>query len=221
MGVKIFTPPNTSLHDHYISLQTQGFGFSAKFIKDESLKESIYVNFGHDTSDDFKFYVSFPNKKDETCFELQGHNKKNLNRTVKGGYFINQNIILQQIFKDKTLSPQQRRFPLMWDKSSSMYTFRVIPNFEKTISPNELVSVNCIYRYRDSSNEIIYIGIGDLKKRFKAPEKSSWIHEVKTVEFSPVPEKKEREKFENIYLKSFKNNQNSLPKYNKNLGKKH
>lgn len=221
MVVKIFTPPNTSLHEHYISLQSQGFGFSAKFIKDENLKDTMYVNFGHDTEDDFKFYVGFPEKKDENCFELQGHSKKNMNRTVKGGYFINQNTILKQIFKDKNLTPQQRRFPLIWDKNNSMYTFRVVPNFEKTVTPNDLVSVNCIYRYKNNLDEIIYIGIGDLKKRFNAPERSSWIKEVKTIEFSPVTEKKDREKFENIYLNSFKNKNNSLPKYNQNLGKKH
>ncbi len=219
MGVKIFVPPHTSRFDHYLSISAQGFGFSAKFIKDNNLGENVFVQFGEDEENEFKFYVGFPENNSESCFELQGHSKKNFNRTVKAGFFINSNKILKDIKNDKNLSAQQRRFNLEYDKNEKMYFFKVIPNFENSCSPENLEDIQCIYRYLDEKNIIIYIGIGNLKKRFKTPEKSSWISEVKKVEYSVIEDKNDREKFENIALKSHANKYGKKPKYNKNLGK--
>ena len=220
MGVKIFVPPHTSKFDHYLSISTQGFGFSAKFIKDNNLGKNKFVQFGEDTENKFKFYVGFPENNSESCFELQGHSKKNFNRTVKAGFFINSNDILKEIKNDKSLTAQQRRFNLEYDKNNSMYFFQVIPNFESSCSPENLDDVQCIYRYLNNDNNIIYIGIGNLKKRFKAPEKSSWISEVKKIEYSLVEDKNDREKFENISLKAHVSKYGQKPIYNKNLGKK-
>jgi hypothetical protein len=219
MGVKIFIPPHTSKFDHNLSITAQGFGFSAKFIKDNNLEKNKFVQFGEDTENKFKFYVGFPEKNSESCFELQGHSKKNFNRTVKAGFFINSNDILKEI-KNGSLTAQQRRFNLEYDKSNSMYFFQVIPNFESSCSPDNLEDVQCIYRYLNNDNIVIYIGIGNLKKRFKAPEKSSWISEVKTIEYSLVEDKNDREKFENISLKAYVSKYGQKPIYNKNLGKK-
>ncbi len=219
MGVKIFIPPHTSKFDHNLSITAQGFGFSAKFIKDNNLEKNKFVQFGEDTENKFKFYVGFPEKNSESCFELQGHSKKNFNRSVKAGFFINSNDILKEI-KNGSLTAQQRRFNLEYDKSNSMYFFQVIPNFESSCSPDNLEDVQCIYRYLNNDNIVIYIGIGNLKKRFKAPEKSSWISEVKTIEYSLVEDKNDREKFENISLKAYVSKYGQKPIYNKNLGKK-
>ena len=220
MGVKIFIPPHTSKFDHNLSITAQGFGFSAKFIKDNNLEKNKFVQFGEDTENKFKFYVGFPENNSESCFELQGHSKKNFNRTVKAGFFINSNDILKEIKNDKSLTAQQRRFNLEYDKNNSMYFFQVIPNFESSCSPDNLEDVQCIYRYLNNDNIVIYIGIGNLKKRFKAPEKSSWISEVKTIEYSLVEDKNDREKFENISLKAYVSKYGQKPIYNKNLGKK-
>ena len=146
--------------------------------------------------------------------------KKNFNRAVKAGFFINSNDILKEIKNDKSLTAQQRRFNLEYDKNNSMYFFQVIPNFESSCSPENLDDVQCIYRYLNNDNNIIYIGIGNLKKRFKAPEKSSWISEVKKIEYSLVEDKNDREKFENISLKAHVSKYGQKPIYNKNLGKK-
>ena len=123
MGVKIFVPPHTSRFDHYLSISSQGFGFSAKFIKDNNLGKNKFVEFGEDTENKFKFYVGFPENNSESCFELQGHSKKNFNRAVKAGFFINSNDILKEIKNDKSLTAQQRRFNLEYDKNNSMYFF--------------------------------------------------------------------------------------------------
>ena len=219
MTVKLFIPKHTSHYDEYISIAPQGFGFSAKFIKNNNLSKKNFVEFGNDNNDEYRFYVGFPDEKKLSCLELQGF-KGSSNRQVKASEFINEYPILKEIKNDKNLHSSQRRFELTWDKEAGMYNFGVIPNFEKECTPDNLKEDEGIYRYKNTKDDIIYIGIGEVKKRFKAPERASWINEVKKIEYSIIKEKKDREKFENIYLKAFVMKYGKRPKYNKNLGKK-
>jgi hypothetical protein len=219
MAIKKFTPSHTSQYEEYISILPSNFGFSSKFLDNHNLKQKKYVEFAFDTIDIYKFYFTLSNNKTENSLFLVGHNKR-AGLTVKGGEFVNSSKILISIRDDKSLTPQQRRFQIFKDLVEDMFYFKVIPNFERRSKPNELSETNKgIYRYINQNNEIIYIGIGGIKSRFESDERKTWINEVKEIEYSVIDDKDEREKYENIYLKLFKNQYGTLPRYNKNSGK--
>jgi len=66
MGIKIFTPPHTSKFDHYISVTNQGFGFSAKFIKDITAKAELNKIYSGKVMKIMEFgaFVNFLGKQD-------------------------------------------------------------------------------------------------------------------------------------------------------------
>ena len=219
MPIKKFTPSHTSQYEEYISILPSNFGFSSKFLKNNNLKQKKYIEFAFDTDDIYKFYFSLSDNKTENSLSLTGHSKR-YGLNVKGGEFVNSSKILMSIRDDNSLTPQQRRFQIFKDLVEDMFYFKVIPNFEKKSKTNELPEKDKgIYRYINSSNEIIYIGIGGIKDRFASDDRKSWINEVKEIQYSVIEDKDEREKYENIYLKLYKNEHGTLPKYNKNLGK--
>ena len=112
MDIKWFLPKGAASSDEYISISSQGFGFSYKFIKNYNLQKKEFVKFGPDPDDEYKFHVGFPEIKEQHCWELQGH-KKGTSRTVKAYEFINDTQILKKIKDDKELHPYQRRFPII------------------------------------------------------------------------------------------------------------
>lgn len=219
MPIKKFTPSHTSQYEEYISILPSNFGISSKFLKNNNLKQKKYIEFGLDTDDIYKFYFNLSDNKTENSLSLTGHSKR-AGLSVKGGEFVNSSKILMSIRDDNSLKPQQRRFQIFKDLVEDMFYFKVIPNFEKKSKTNELPEKDKgIYRYINSSNEIIYIGIGGIKDRFASDDRKSWINEVKEIQYSVIEDKDEREKYENIYLKLYKNEHGTLPKYNKNSGK--
>ena len=97
------------------------------------------------------------------------------------------------------------------------------PSFENFISRDELtkkaIKIKGIYRYKDNSGNIIYIGKGDVRARFQEPQRKNWNFE--TIEYSEVKDENEQLKWESYWIEEFKKKNNGkLPKRNEIGGKK-
>lgn len=217
MTLVVFTPSHTSSHEEYVSLTKSGFYFSSKFLKNNNLQDKLFIVFYNDSEDIYKFYCEFLDKKNVHSLSLI---KKKGIRTlqVKATEFINESKILKNIRDDKILKPHQRKFQISLDRDSGKFFFKVIPNFEKNLKPNNfgnIQDIKGVYRYKNINDEIIYIGKGWIKKNFKRPDKQNWIDEVSTIEYSEVPDENDQFKFEEISISAHKmQNDGKKPKYN-------
>ena len=73
--------------------------------------------------------------------------------------------------------------------------------------------ISGIYRYKNSSDEIVYIGRGKIKSRLKSDERKDW--DFSTIEYSVVENEEDREKWEAYWIIRFKEeNGGRLPYYN-------
>tara|TARA_B100000586_G_C19959087_1_gene362925 strand:+ start:76 stop:753 length:678 start_codon:yes stop_codon:yes gene_type:complete len=217
MTLVVFTPSHTSAHDEYISLTKSGFYFSSKFLKNNNLQNKLFVVFYTDSEDIYKFCCEFLDKKNVNSSSLI--KKKGVGTLqTKASEYINSSKILKNIKEDRNLKPQQRKFNISLDRESGKFCFRVIPNFEKNIKPNnfnDFEDVKGVYRYRNTNDEIIYIGKGWIKKNFKRSDKKSWIDKVSKIEYSEVSDENDQFKFEEISIAAHKiQNNGKLPKYN-------
>ena len=62
-------------------------------------------------------------------------------------------------------------YKIIFDKLEKCYVFNIVPSFEYKDSPESVSEGACgIYRYRDKSGNIIYIGRGNIKERLRSPE---------------------------------------------------
>jgi hypothetical protein len=70
-----------------------------------------------------------------------------------------------------------------------------------------------IYRYKNN-NEVVYIGMGDIRKRLSSPERKDW--EFDNVEYSKVENEGKRKEWETYWIDRFsEENGKRLPVYNK------
>jgi excinuclease UvrABC nuclease subunit len=69
-----------------------------------------------------------------------------------------------------------------------------------------------IYRYKDKTGQIIYIGRGNIKNRLAEPERKEW--NIETVEYSEITDQKDQITWEKYWLDDFKNNSNGKLPYN-------
>lgn len=78
--------------------------------------------------------------------------------------------------------------------------------------------VSGIYRYL-CNGEIVYIGRGSIRARMASSERSDW--EFDKVEFSPVEDQAEQERWESEWLEECRSVSGFLPRYNRIGGRKH
>lgn len=105
----------------------------------------------------------------------------------------------------------------MSKKEDGLWTISLIPCFENSVSKKDasLISSNLsgIYRYVNSTGEIVYIGKGNIKNRFNEKRREDWKFDF--VEYSEILNEKESLEWERFHIDRFKNiNCGELPKYN-------
>jgi len=104
-------------------------------------------------------------------------------------------------------------------QEGKLWIAECIPSFENKVNVSEIASIvssetTGIYRYKDSSGEVIYIGRGNIKNRLADPDRKEW--NIETVEYSEIADQKEQISWEKYWLEDYKNNTNGkLPYYNK------
>jgi hypothetical protein len=116
--------------------------------------------------------------------------------------------------------PIDRRFRLRSEKK--LRVIKLCPAFENSGNRkkrNDIPTEHTgIYRYKDS-NEIVYIGKGNIKKRLQEKHRESW--KFDQVEYSVILGEEDQYKWESFWIEKFKmKNGEKLPFYNQVSGRK-
>jgi excinuclease UvrABC nuclease subunit len=87
-------------------------------------------------------------------------------------------------------------------------------SFEKRNSiPDALMG---IYRYKDKTGSVLYIGKGYIKTRSNSQDRREWgVHEI---EYSSLPTDEDSLKWESYYIQSYQNEFGLLPPFNRISG---
>jgi hypothetical protein len=205
--------------DEVLMISKNGFRFSSKFILNNKLENKKSMSFYLDDEDPYKLGFEFyddTGRPDSMVLLLTGVNVKG--RNVKGFGLINKSKVLQSIQKDPL--KLNRVFNIQRDEESGLFYVLLRPSFEHKIPfdkrntlPDDLTG---IYRYRDKTGSVLYIGKGNVKSRSNSPERREWgIHEI---EYSSVPTDEDSLKWESYYIQTYLNEYGLRPPFNRILG---
>lgn len=207
-----------------IVLTSSGFSFSAAFIKNQKLEQKRSVKILRDDANaywiGFKFFDEQFVENSVALINRQGDSgKTTAARTVKAGQLYSASPVLRSL-RDAD-SKTARTFSMRWDVTNRLFYADLRPNFEQKIpfeDRNKLGSdLRGIYRYRNASNEIIYIGKGVIKDRAKSPEREDW--QIISIEFSVCASDEDAYKWESFYLEDFERQNGRIPMMNKIKGR--
>lgn len=211
MNKKLFIPETYCEDKEYIRLTSSGCYFSANFMKNNHLTKSNSVRFYEFDDNQYKFGIEFSNSIEFAGgFSLVRTGRSVNSCMTNPRSFISNYPILRELTKDKT---NKNRFKITYDKLEKCFVFNIVPSFEFKDYPHSIPDGAVgVYRYKDTSGHIIYIGRGNIKDRLKSPERKNW--DVNIVEYSLVKDQAEMKKYENYHIKEYKALYNKLPEYN-------
>lgn len=96
---------------------------------------------------------------------------------------------------------------------SDRWSINLAPCFEREFaSPSDVGTSSGIYRYK-LGDEIVYVGRGNLRERFAAPDRRSWTFD--RIEFSILNDDVAERKWEAFWIDDFKSRTGRLPVYNR------
>ena len=113
---------------------------------------------------------------------------------------------------------EHRRFHLRkYPDIKDSWFIRLAPAFEESVTPdlvNTLGEASGIYRYLDASGQVIYIGKGIIRDRFKEPDRKEW--GIVKIEFSVLHRDSDQYEWESLWIERHKEaNRGQLPVYNR------
>ena len=114
--------------------------------------------------------------------------------------------------------PRDRTFKLKTE-SNRLWVIQLCPAFEYSVAMASDVpsSVEGIYRYLDSEDNVIYIGKGNVRRRSGNPERNSW--GIFKIEYSIVQGDKDQYEWEDYWLEKYKEEHDgALPPFNRVSG---
>jgi hypothetical protein len=193
-----------------------GIFFSSTFIKSYGLEGKQSISFFEDDEDPyllgFEFYDE-QGQKDSLVLQKYGVNA--VGRTVKANLVINKSKILQSVQKDPL--KLNRTFEISRDSKTNLFFIILRPIFEHKISFDKRNSLpddlSGIYRYKDKTGSILYIGKGNIKTRSNSPDRKEW--GIRDIEYSSVPTSEDSLKWESYYIDVYKNEFGMLPPMNR------
>ena len=210
MTKKLFISDRHSDFKEYVRLTKSGIFFSAQFIKSNDLGRSNSVRFYEFTENQYKFGMEFfieQNVPGGFSLIRNGSSINNFYTTARS--FTNTFPVLRDLIKSKG----HNRFSVSYDKIEKCFFFTVAPCFECN---NESITIpegaTGIYRYRNSDDEVIYIGRGNIRDRLRSPERKDW--DIAKVEYSLINDRCEMAKYESYHLAEYQNKYNKLPEHN-------
>ena len=210
MTKKLFISDRHSDFKEYVRLTQSGIFFSAPFIKSNNLTRHNSVRFYEFTENQYKFGMEFFLETDVPGgFSLVRNGKSVNSFYTTARSFTNSFDVLRDLIKSKG----HNRFAVSYDKIDKCFFFMVAPCFE---CDNDQLSIpdgaTGIYRYKNTNNEIIYIGKGNIRDRLRSPERKGW--DIKKVEYSLVNDRGEMSKYESYHLTEYQNKFNKWPEHN-------
>lgn len=205
-------------------LTSSGFSFSAAFIRNQKLEQKRSVKILRDDENPywigFKFFDEQFVENSVALINRQGDSgKTTAARTVKAGQLYSASPVLRSL-RDAD-SKTARTFTMRWDVTNRLFYADLRPNFELKMPFEERNTLQSdlrgIYRYRNASNEIIYIGKGVIRDRAMSPEREDW--QIKSIEYSACPTDADAYRWESFYLEDFERLNGRIPVMNKIKGR--
>jgi hypothetical protein len=208
--------------EEILSINKSGLYFSAEFIKKNKLTEKQSISFFLDSDDPFKlgfeFYNNIGEQNSVVLLNSGRGNYTSNGRFVKAGELISKHKLLKTIQKDP--NKENRVFQIKKSRNDDIFYIVLRPTFEIVVAFNKRNQIDDdlqgIYRYKDNSEKVIYIGKGLIKSRSNSPERKEW--GINTIEYSVLSTEEEAYKWENHYLIVHQNEFGSLPLFNRILG---
>lgn len=225
MSFKLFEINSFTKNDNlsFISITNSHIRFSSEFVTrvakiSNSLKVQIYVD-----KDEYKIGFEFLKEGTENCYTLTRPKNKS-NFQISSTKILSENNWMKAV---AILGNTNRRFvpikEFVQKLKKDLWVINLSPTFENKISRSEsrkiASNVTGIYRYkRVNSDEIVYIGKGNIKDRLNSPERKTWDFDI--LEYSIINEEENQFRWENYWLEKYKNQNGILPFYNNIGGKK-
>jgi hypothetical protein len=184
--------------------------FSALFVDDAKIETKKFVKVSFD--DDLK-KIKFKFFKDEQ----KGTIKVRGNR--KDSFYIAGNAIYGREWVKAVAESSENRFEVKGN--SENWYVSIAPAFEICVKRSEISKIpnnlSGLYRYLDKG-EIVYIGKGQIRRRYKKKERENWIFDE--IQYSIVVDNDIQFFWEKFWIKNFKEQNIIRPRYNKNDGVK-
>jgi len=206
--------------ENVLYFNKSGIFFSSNFIKSNQLEKKQSISFFVDDVDPYLLGFEFYDEQgiqDSLVLQKVG-TKTSVGRTVKATQLIGKSKILQGIQKDPL--KLNRTFEIKKENKSTIFFVILRPIFEHKIGFEKRNSLpedlSGIYRYKDKTGSILYIGKGNIKSRSNSSDRRDWgIHEI---EYSSLTTNEDSLKWESYYIDSYKNEYGVLPPMNRISG---
>ena len=207
---KLFISDRHSDFKEYVRLTTSGIFFSAQFVKSNNLTKCNSVRFYAFSDNQYKFGMEFFQETEVPGgFSLVRNGRSVNSFYTSARSFTNSFSVLRDLIKTKG----HNRFSVSYDKIEKCFFFMVAPCFECDNSQSSIPDGAIgIYRYKNSLDEVIYIGKGNIRDRLRAPERKDW--DIQKVEYSLISDRDEMSKYESYHLTEYQNKFNKLPEHN-------
>ena len=212
---KLYIPQHYSQHEKYISFRQSGVYLSSGFMSAISFTPKWIRFFNSDTS--YLFGFELLNERKPGVYKLQRGDLRNKGVGFRADKLITDHEVLKMLLKDQSGERERVRFPITYDAENKLYTFTVIPSFEKRCKREDVPNVSGIYRYRNTNGEVIYIGMGNIKERLKASPRREW--DINSVEYSVLDNKEDMSKYESFHIDDYVKQNGRKPIYNMIGGK--
>ncbi|HEX8316427.1 MAG TPA: hypothetical protein VF609_15605 [Flavisolibacter sp.] len=217
---KLFRATKISTNEPAITIYDKHISFNKAFANEAELSKFKYVEYRVDAEDKrvaFKFYE----RSDEEGARFKLVPKTNNKNT--SGYRAAAAELMTKYFwiNPPNIDNERKRFTkAVYDNHLKVWVAHFQPIFELRFSyqnkneiPRDAVG---IYKYLNREGEVIYIGRGRIYERIKEKSCDEW--GIVEVFYSVLNSESEQVQWERYYLNKFKTDNNSLPKYNKQLG---
>jgi hypothetical protein len=216
--MKKFKRDRVSNSEAVVSINDNKFNFNPAFSKLSELGKFHYVEYYIDEKNreiGFKFTV----EQTADSYSIFGGKAKVNNYRSSAGEIIKRYKWIKSIHVQKTTADKK----FLAINRKDLWVIQLRPSFEYYVprdKVNEITSgTKGIYKYLNEDNKIVYIGKGDVRKRYGEVNRKKWIFEK--IEYSIIESESEQFEWEGFWIERFKSeNSGELPIYNLVSGRK-
>lgn len=193
-----------------LRITKNGLFFSIPFVNEAQIdiKRFVKVSF----NDEFRnINFEFSKLKEKDSIKVRG--------TREDQFYISGKKFFEKDWIKATLNSGENQFKI--ERNSKIWSVSIAPAFENSVKKSEISKIpnnlSGLYRYLDKG-EIVYIGKGQIRKRFNKKERENWIFDE--IQYSIVVDNDTQFFWEKFWIQNFKVQNIIRPRYNKNDGVK-
>ena len=212
MALKLYRPRRAA-RTPVVNVGGGGFNFSAEASRKAGLESAHWVRLH---TDEEERCIAFEFLDDS----IQPEDANKLMRGRGSARSCRAKALINGIPWIKAVAGRNRKFKMRpHPVGRGLWAIWLAPWFELSARPEAIGEIGAaagIYRYRDASGEVIYIGKGCVADRYREPERREW--GIAKIEYSLVPDEEQYE-WEKYHLNDFaKEHDGRKPRFNKVAG---